>query len=211
MNVPNVAMQTDLYHDPTFNNLLQSIYYRTKSVKDFFAIALLPIATLTPASLPLTGQSFLQNTLLPPESKLDILPGLGDLELALLIAAARLDIILDTDTCNFNMAYDEYTRLAFRVKVQSSASGAAAVGAGSKIWSREVAMGAWEKLMDYELLVPAIGTVGGGLAVSGTGGGAGSREVGRAGKMIRVDVGLEEILPSVPGMSAVMSKWCREI
>ncbi|KAI9709861.1 MAG: hypothetical protein M1812_007569 [Candelaria pacifica] len=207
----NEMIETHLFQDPTFTSLLQSIFYRTKSVKDFFATALLPIASLTLTTLPLTGQSFTQNMLSSPESKLDILPGLSDLDLALLIAAARLDIILDTDTCNFNMAYEEYTTLASRMKVQSSASGAAAFGAGSKIWGREVAIGAWEKLMDYELLVPAIGTVGGGAAVSGTGGGAGSREVSRAGKMVRVDVGLEEILPSVPGMSAVMAKWCREL
>ncbi|KAI9785449.1 MAG: hypothetical protein M1835_003329 [Candelina submexicana] len=207
----NTMIETQLYQDPTFTHFLQSIFYRTKSVKDFFAAALIPIATITPASVLLTGQSFIQHTLTPPESKLDILPGLGDLDLALLIAAARLDVILDTDTCNFNMAYDEYTSLASRVKVQSSASGAAAVGAGSKVWGREVAMGAWENLMDYELLVPAIGTLGGIAAVSGTGGGTGSREVGRAGKMVRVDVGLEEILPSVPGISAVMAKWCKEV
>ncbi|KAI9704783.1 MAG: hypothetical protein M1836_006563 [Candelina mexicana] len=207
----NTMIETQLYQDPTFTHFLQSIFYRTKSVKDFFAAALIPIATLTSASVLLTGQSFVQNTLTSPESKLDILPGLGDLDLALLIAAARLDVILDTDTCNFNMAYDEYTSLASRVKVQSSASGAAAVGAGSKVWGREVAMGAWENLMDYELLVPAIGTLGGVAAVSGTGGGTGSREVGRTGKMVRVDVGLEEILPSVPGISAVMAKWCKEV
>lgn len=146
-----------------------------------------------------------------PESKLHILEGLSDLELSLLVAAARLDIVLDTDTCNFNMAYDEYQTLASRVKVQSSASGAAAIGAGSKIWGREVSLGAWEKLSQYELIVPAIGTISTTGGATGAGGGNGTKDVGRMGRMFRVDVGLEEIVPSVPNMSHMMAKWCKEI
>jgi origin recognition complex subunit 4 len=122
-----------------------------------------------------TGKVFAQNALLAPESKLHILEGLSDLELSLLIAAARLDIVLDTDTCNFNMAYDEYQTLASRVKVQSSASGAAAIGAGSKIWGREVSLGAWEKLSQYELIVPAIGTISTTGGATGAGGGNGTK------------------------------------
>lgn len=146
-----------------------------------------------------------------PESKLHILEGLGELELALLIAAARLDILLDTDTCNFNLAYDEHQTLAARVRIQSSASGAAAIGAGSKVWGREVSLGAWEKLAQYELIVPAIGLLSTTAGATGAGGGNGTRDVGRMGRMYRVDVGLEEILPSVPGMHHTMAKWCKEI
>jgi len=36
-----------------------------------------------------------------------LLPSLSDLALSLLIAAARLDIVLDTDLCNFEMVYEE--------------------------------------------------------------------------------------------------------
>jgi origin recognition complex subunit 4 len=185
--------------------LLQSIFYTTKGVKDFHVACLLPIINLSPQTLNLKGQDFIENSLVPPESKLHILDGLSDLELSLLIAAARLDIILDTDTCNFNMAYDEYTRLASRVKLQSSASGAAAVGAGSKIWGREVSLGAWERLAEYNLIIPAIG------GASGAIGGTGTRDVGRMGRMFRVDVGLEEIWQSSPGLGTAMAKWCREI
>src|SRR5436305_607251 len=124
----------------------------------------MPIANLSPWYLKLTSREFLKSSLSAPESKLHILKGLSDLELSLLIAAARLDIILDTDTCNFNMAYDEYTTLASRVRLQSSASGAAAVSAGSKIWGHEVAIGAWERLAEYGLIVPAIGAAGLGTA-----------------------------------------------
>ncbi|MCJ1299573.1 hypothetical protein MMC08_002365 [Hypocenomyce scalaris] len=190
--------------DTTFKHHLLTIYHLTKSVPSFLTTSLLPIASLSASSIP-TGTCFAASTLTPPDSKLHILIGLSDLQLSLLIAAARLDIILDTDTCNFNMAYDEYQMLASRVKIQSSASGAAAVGAGSKVWGKEVASGAWEILAEYELIMPA---VGGG---SGVGGGNGTRDVGRAGRMWRVDVGLEEIAPSVPGLSGMMAKWCKEI
>lgn len=190
--------------------MVQSIFYRTKSVKEFFTACLIPVSQLSPLSIP-TGNDFAQSALFAPESKLHILQGLGDLDLALLIAAARLDIILDTDTCNFNMAYDEHQTLASRVKIQSSASGAAAIGAGSKVWGREVSLGAWEKLAQYELIVPAIGVLSTTGGATGAGGGNGTRDVGRMGRMYRVDVGLEEILPSVPGMHHTMAKWCKEI
>ncbi|PSS25548.1 hypothetical protein M430DRAFT_96512 [Amorphotheca resinae ATCC 22711] len=196
------SMIEDLYNkDSTFKHHLQSHFYRTKSVPAFFTSCILPIANLSLKTLPLTSGAFTSNTisLSPPDSKLHILQGLSELELALLIAAARLDIILDTDTCNFAMAYDEYSSLTSRHKIQTSSTGMAALGSSAKIWGRDVALGAWERLVDYQLLVPA-----------GIGGGAG-RDFGAGGRMWKVDVGLEEITGSVPGISAVMAKWCREI
>lgn len=122
---------------------------------------------------------------------------MSELDIAILIAAARLDIILDTDTCNFAMAYDEYSSLTSRHKIQTSSTGIAALGASAKVWGREVALGSWERLIDAELLVPA--SMGSG------------RDGGREGRMWKVDVGLEEIPGSVEGLSTVMTKWCREI
>ncbi len=218
-SAPTLALQiilTRFYYqslwreDPVFKHVVQSIFYRTKSVKEFFTACLIPISQLSRHSLP-TGIDLAQNALFAPESKLHILEGLGELELALLIAAARLDLLLDTDTCNFNLAYDEHQTLASRVRVQSSASGAAAIGAGSKVWGREVSLGAWEKLAQYELIVPVTGLLSTTAGATGAGGGIGTRDVGRMGRMYRVDVGLEEILPSVPGMHHTMAKWCKEI
>ena len=199
--------------DVVFRNAAQSIHHRTRSVPDFLTSCLIPIANLAPATLFLTGSDFANSSLLPPESKLNLLPGLSELELTLLIAAARLEVILDSDACTFDMVYDEYCTLAARARAQSSASGAAAVGAGSRLWGRMVAVAAWERLVGYEFVVPAVGSVpnAGPGGASGAGGGAGSRDVGRLGRMFKVDVGLEEILPSVSGVGAVMAKWCREI
>ncbi|KAI5807861.1 origin recognition complex subunit 4 C-terminus-domain-containing protein [Peziza echinospora] len=145
-----------------------------------------------------------------PESRLHILPALTELELSLLIAAARLDIISDTDTCNFNMAYEEYRSLASKVKVlnsigsASSGGGVPGGGQGGKLWGREVAVGAWEGLGRWEVLVPAVAT---GAGVQGG--------VSRDGKMWRVDVGLREIGrwggQGGGPLGGVLGKWCKEI
>jgi origin recognition complex subunit 4 len=137
--------------------------------------------------------------LAPPTSTLPlILPSLSDLQLSLLIAAARLDIIHDSDTCSFGIAYMEYVDLASKARLQSSASGALASGAGTRVWGREVARGEWEALVRYGLLVP----------VSETGAGAAAVMLGG---LVRVDIKLEEIPGSVPGLSTVMDRWCRQI
>ncbi|PVH86050.1 hypothetical protein DL98DRAFT_583133 [Cadophora sp. DSE1049] len=192
------SMIEDMYSkDAIFKHQVQSEFYRSKSVPAFFTSCIIPIANLAPGNLPLTGKLF-ANTLSAPDSKLHILQGLSELELALLIAAARLDIILDTDTCNFAMAYDEYSNLTSRYKIQTSSTGVTALGASAKVWGRDVALGAWERLAEYGLLVPA-------------GIGGGGRNFGARGRMWKIDVGLEEIPGSVDSLSGVMAKWCREI
>lgn len=134
------------------------------------------------------------------------------MELALLISACRLQAILGIDSCNFNMAYHEYQSIAAHAKLQASVSGAAAAGAGTKIWGRDICLGAWEKLAESELIVPS---AGGGGAAAGTHAGlagaaaGGARDTGQDGRMFRVDVALEEISPSVPGLSSMMVKWCK--
>ncbi|KFY34864.1 hypothetical protein V494_06407 [Pseudogymnoascus sp. VKM F-4513 (FW-928)] len=200
------TMINSLYNDDApYKAHLQRIFYRNKSVPTFFSTCILPIATLTPRSLPLTSASFPVHSILsPPDSKLHILQGLSDLDLALLICAARLDVVLDTDTCNFAMAYDEYSTLTARQRIQASSTGIGALSASYKVWGRDAAMGSWETLVDYELLVPA--SMGAG-PMGGLGGGG----VGREGKMWKVDVGLEEIAGSVSGLTSAMTKWCKEI
>ncbi|KAL8652632.1 MAG: hypothetical protein Q9210_002575 [Variospora velana] len=182
--------------DGHFESSLRHLFARSKCVPTFLAACYLPISQLSPSSVP-TGASFIEQLLLPPDSKLQHLPSLSDLELSLLIAGARLDIILDTDVCNFSMVYDEYAQLASRVKAQGSAAGQTAVGGGARVWGKEAALGAWEKLVELELVLPVNTNTG----VSGDG----SRG------MCRVDVALEEIGPTCPRMGAALSKWCREI
>lgn len=191
----------DLYTQRTFQDLLQFHYYTSKSPSSFFTEWILPLSTLNlkdlrikvpTASSPITS-------LAPPDSKMSLLASLSDLDLALLIAAARLDIVAHTDTVNFAMAYDEYASIVGRQRVQSATSGLLAVGGSVRVWSRGVAGMAWERLISLGLLVP-----------SGIGGGGARRVGGLEGRMWKVDVALEEI-PAAVKLSAAMAKWCREI
>lgn len=194
------AYLAQLFADPLFEQFLQKIYTSSKSVPAFLSGSLLPIATMSTTSIP-TAPSFISHPLQPPDSKLVLLSSLSTLELSLLIAAARLDIILDTDVCTFGTVYEEYVALAGKSKLQSSAAGQVAVGGGgARVWSKDVSKGAWEHLAALELVLPATGP--------GRGGG------GR-GQMWRVDVGLEEIGVALEGVDvpgkAGLLKWCREI
>lgn len=141
----------------------------------------------------------------PPDSNLHLLSSLSDLALSLLISAARLSIIHDTDTCNFPLVYAEYISLASKARINSAAAGALASGAGTRVFSKEVARKEWEKLVRYGLCVP-VGAGAFGLGAVGAGGSG----VGKAGEMVRVDVALEEI-PLAAELSATMDKWCRQI
>ncbi|KAL8639010.1 MAG: hypothetical protein Q9228_003895 [Teloschistes exilis] len=181
--------------DDELRCFLEQLFARSKCSTSFSAAAMLPISLLSASNIP-TGLTFLESWLPSAESKLQLLPSLSDLELSILIAGARLDIILDTDVCNFAMVYEEYVQLASRVKVQSSAAGQTAVGGGARVWGKEVSLRAWEKLTELALVIPA---------------GTGTRASGSAGAMWRVDVAMEEIGPSVPRMGATLAKWCREI
>ena len=150
------------------------------------------------ATLPLdshqTGESVLDHfttasanaSLKAPYSKFSLLSSLSMLQLALLICGARLTAIHNADVVPFAQAYEEYKSLASKARIQASASGALAQGAGSRVSGKDVAKDAWEELIDCGLVM----------------------EDGNRGG--RVDVGLEEI-----GVSGVelgsWGRWCKEI
>ncbi|KAK4629493.1 Origin recognition complex subunit 4 [Fulvia fulva] len=191
----NELVESILASEPC-TRYLRRLYATTKSIPDFLATL-----TLAAASMPVTTattssdvydhfvSSFAQTALQPPDSKLSLLPSLSTLQLALLICAARLTNIYNTEVISFALAYEEYKVLASKAKLQASAAGAAQ-GAGSRVWGKEVAKGAWEELVESSLVMQE--------------GRSGGKEVAR------VDVGLEEI-----GMSGVelgaWGRWCREI
>ncbi|KAK1818065.1 origin recognition complex subunit 4 [Friedmanniomyces endolithicus] len=146
------ALMDDVLSTEAFENHMRRLYYTTKSLPDFASSMLLPIATL-----PLDGSdtnsavlldyltTSLQPSLNPPDSKLDILPSLSTLQLALLICAARLTNIYNTDLISFALAYEEYKVLASKAKLQS--------GAGVRVSGRAVAKGAWEELARSGLVI----------------------------------------------------------
>lgn len=192
-----------LSKDPAFKDHIEYHYYSTKSVPAFLGSCILPLANLSPTNLslhPIAANTTAQGVEPPPDSKLHLLASLSDLDLSLLIAAARLDIVAHTDTVNFSMAYDEYTTLIGRQRVQSSVSGMLALGGGVRVWGRGVAEMTWERLVALGLLLP-----------TGAGaGGAGGRYGGIGARMWKVDVTLEEIPPAVK-LGAILARWCKEI
>ncbi|KAK0627117.1 origin recognition complex subunit 4 C-terminus-domain-containing protein [Immersiella caudata] len=183
----------------SFQDHLESHFYSTKSVPAFLSSCILPLSSLSPASpsLQIPGSGVV--SLSPPDSKLHVLQALSDLDLSMLIAAARLDIVAHTDTVNFAMAYDEYTSLMSRQRVQSATSGMVALGGGARVWGRGIASMAWERLVTLGMLIPAA-TVGRGAA----------GQSGLDAKMWKADVALEEI-PAAVKLNAVLGRWCKEI
>ncbi|KAI1300577.1 origin recognition complex subunit 4 C-terminus-domain-containing protein [Xylaria venustula] len=189
-----------LRQTPAFEDHLEYQYYTTKSVSGFLASCIRPLSALSLSSLDLIFPSSPEGvTLEPQEPKLQLLTALSDLELALLISAARLDVIAHTDTVNFAMAYDEYSAQMGRQRVQTASSGLLALGAGSRVWSRGVAVVAWERLVSLGLLIPA-----------GIGGRSNAAHGGLEARMWRMDVLLEEI-PSAVELPGFLAKWCSQI
>ncbi|KAM0202820.1 hypothetical protein ACHAPA_000752 [Fusarium lateritium] len=190
-----------LYRERSFQDLLQYHYYTTKSTSAFLTEWILPLSALSASDVTLKIPAVQGDieSLTPPDSRLHLLSTLSELDLGLLIAAARLDIVAHTDTVNLAMAYDEYSSLMGRQRVHSATAGMLAVGGGVRVWSRGVAGIAWERLISLGLLVPA-----------GIGGARNLGHGGLEGKMWKVDVALEEI-PAAVKLSAVLARWCREI
>lgn len=176
----------------TCASFLTRLFHTTKSIPELLSSLMLAMATL-PISDTLTSSDLLEHlvtslsshALHPPDSKLSILESLSSLQLALLICAARLTNIYNSEIISFALAYEEYRNLASKAKLQASASGALAQGAGSRVWGKNVAKGAWEGLVDCGLVL----------------------EDGRGG---RVDVSMEEIGGCGVELGS-WGRWCKEI
>lgn len=198
-------MQQDLYKQPCFQELLQHHYYATKSVLAFLAEWVLPLSALSAQDMrlacPRVDSVGWSSSLGAPDSRLQLLSALSELDLSMLLAAARLEVTAQTDTVNFAMAYDEYCSLVGRDRRQSTTWGLTAVGGHRRMWSRSVAGVAWERLISLGLLAPA-GTGGSGRTTGGDG--------GLVGKPWRVEVALEEIAASAE-LNTEQARWCRQI
>jgi origin recognition complex subunit 4 len=189
-----------LHKTPSFQDHLEYHFYTTKSVAEFFTTCVLPLSALSLSSLDLNiSSAFGSMCLETPDSKLHLLAALSDVDLALLIAAARLDIVAHTDTVNFAMAYDEYSSQMGKQRLQSSTSGMLALGAGGRVWGRAIAGMAWERLVSLGILIPA-----------GVGGRSNAAHGGLESKMWKLDVVLEEI-PGAVALPGFLVKWCTQI
>ncbi|KAI9706943.1 MAG: hypothetical protein M1820_004529 [Bogoriella megaspora] len=200
-----------LFSHPPFQSHLTRLYNLSKSIPTFLTSLLPALSQLSTSSFPPAPSSFLPTTsthlpLTPPDSPLHLLPSLSTLSLALLIAAARLEIIHETPSTNFNLAYAEYVSLAAKSRVQQTSQGALAYSGGGggegRVWGRGVAWGEWLGLVGCGLLVPVLGERGG-MMLTAT--------VKDGSEMVRCDVGLEEIGLGMPDMGGTLGRWCKEI
>ncbi|OQE38351.1 hypothetical protein PENCOP_c008G07173 [Penicillium coprophilum] len=205
-----------LWNDQEFQFHLKRIYNQTKSAKEFFNSALLPISDLlqsvstadtTIPEVP-TPKNFASQSLdCPDPAPLPFSTSItssspSSLPLALLVAATRLAALFDPGndgsqshsmaplSLSFPAAYAEYVRLLTSAKISASVSGAAATP--GRVWGRDVARESWEKLLSWGLVTPV-------------GSGNGTAD----GQMFRVEVSFEEVI-EMAGSGGALGQWWRE-
>ncbi|EAW13982.1 origin recognition complex subunit 4 [Aspergillus clavatus NRRL 1] len=203
-----------LWSDEAFSHHLQRIYHQTKSVKEFFTSALLPMTELyhsthdsslhipTPKAFSSQALSCPDPAPLPFSTSTTVSASPSSLPLSLLLAATRLTALYDPGleagqpqnltplALSFPAAYAEYVRLLTSAKTSASVSGAAVTP--GRVWGRDVAREAWEKLVSWGLINPV-------------GGGSGTAD----GRMFRVEVSFEEVV-AMAGSGGSLGKWWRE-
>ncbi|KAJ6064326.1 hypothetical protein N7499_013006 [Penicillium canescens] len=204
-----------LWNEKDLQFHLKRIYNQTKSTKDFFTSAFLPISDLlqsvsaadahTTPQVP-TPKAFASQTLSYPDpAPLPFSTSItssspSSLPLALLVAATRLAALFDPGNdgsqsmsplaLSFPAAYAEYVRLLTSAKTNASVGGAAATP--GRVWGRDVARESWEKLLSWGLVTPV-------------GSGNGTTD----GQMFRVEISFEEVI-EMAGSGGALGQWWRE-
>ena len=195
-----------LWNDEEFQKHAWGIYYRTRSVKEFFTSAIVPMAELHQSidhddvlHVPKPADFISQSLFCPDPASLPFVAGSSpSLPLALLLAATRLTALYDDGnyalmTLSFSAAYAEYVRLLTSAKRSASVSGA--VATPGRIWGREVSREAWEKLVTWGLVVPVRRSSAGAV---------------EDGRVFRVEVSFEEAATMMMGgTSGSLGKWWR--
>ncbi|KAL2834450.1 origin recognition complex subunit 4 C-terminus-domain-containing protein [Aspergillus cavernicola] len=202
-----------LWADPAFQTHLRRIYHQTKSIKEFFTSALIGITGLhhsTPSTIPVpTPTTFSDHPLscpdpapLPFSASITASASPSSLPLSLLLAATRLAALYDPGletaqpqdlaplALSFPAAYAEYVRLLTSAKTSASVSGASVTP--GRVWGRDVAREAWERLVSWGL-------------ISVVGGGSGTAD----GRMFRVEISFEEVVDMV-GSGGSLGRWWRD-
>lgn len=168
---------------------------------EFYTSAQLAMSELHYSKAIPTPKTFTQLLACPDPAPLPFHASNSSLPLSLLLAATRLTALYDPGTGNepaplslalsFPAAYSEYVRLLTSAKTSASVSGARATP--GRIWGREVAREAWEKLVGWGL-VNAVGSGGSGTA---------------DGRMFRVEVSFEEVV-EMAGSGGGLGRWWRD-
>ncbi|PYI08179.1 putative origin recognition complex subunit Orc4 [Aspergillus sclerotiicarbonarius CBS 121057] len=209
-----------LWIDEAFASHLRRIYHQTKSVKEFFTSALIGLSDLHHSTYPLTSKGMLSLEIptastftsqllccpdpapLPFSASTTASASPSSLPLSLLLAATRLAALYDPGletmqlqsaaplALSFPAAYAEYVRLLTTAKTSASVSGAAVTP--GRVWGRDVAREAWEKLVSWGLISPV-------------GGGSGTAD----GRMFRVEISFDEVV-ELAGTGGSLGRWWRD-
>ncbi|OGM43198.1 origin recognition complex subunit Orc4 [Aspergillus bombycis] len=208
-----------LWSDGAFQAHLRRIFFQTRSAKEFFTSALIGMTELhysiydptggaatlqipTPTTFSSQSLSCPDPGPLPFSTSTTTSASPSSLPLSLLLAATRLAALYDPGleatqpqslaplALSFPAAYAEYVRLLTFAKTSASVSGAAATP--GRVWGRDVAREAWEKLISWGLISPV-------------GGGSGTAD----GRMFRVEISFEEVV-DMAGSGGSLGKWWRD-
>jgi origin recognition complex subunit 4 len=201
--------------DSMFYKLLERVFYTTKDVREVFDKLIYAIAKASP--LLHDKEIFSYEKEQGVSTSQHFIEGLSELELALLICSARVEIKFESDTFNFNVVYDEYLDVANNLNKERMAAMSSAdsgPGGGYRVWSRDVARSAWERLENLDLILhvetPGSNTQGA-ITATATGLVGDSKATGTVRddlKMAKVDVNLLEI-GDIIGRDHTLRKWTR--
>ncbi|KAL2857504.1 origin recognition complex subunit 4 C-terminus-domain-containing protein [Aspergillus pseudodeflectus] len=164
------------------------------------------VAVPTPATFSDNLLSCPDPTPLPFSASISNSSSPSSLPLSLLLAATRLAALYDPSlesaaqtqqqadlaplALSFPAAYAEYVRLLTSAKTSASVSGASVTP--GRVWGRDVAREAWERLVSWGLISPV-------------GGGSGTAD----GRMFRVEISLEEVV-GMAGSGGSLGRWWRD-
>lgn len=149
--------------------IIYKIFYTTKNYKDVNTCGLLPVSNIScthPFPLEDDFETYMQN--MSPNYVQAAVSSLSNLELLLVISAARWIERVEVPHVNFNLAYKEYTDMmkAFNREATTLSSSAsyidntvlASIKVSQKIWSPKVLRDCWANLYKMGLLFDVITT-----------------------------------------------------
>lgn len=147
----------DAYYENKSSNLyklVELIFYSSKDLNEFNSKLIYTVTLSQPVLddqiIPLLE---LEQHIADTQSSIKCL---SELELSLLVCAARVEIKYESDTFNFNVVYDEYVHMAKHLHKERMAAMSnpetGLAGGGYRIWSRDIARSCWERLQNLELV-----------------------------------------------------------
>lgn len=149
----NRNIETLINTNTKVRRILSQIYLTTGNIKEFQNSCVYPVSMFIDGILnDADFAQYLTNEMNASLSK--IVNSLSELELFLLVSAARVIAKTDMSWVNMNITYEEYTtQVKARSRDVGSSTGQGAVSSiGYKLWAKDSAKSQWESLIQLGLL-----------------------------------------------------------